>query len=282
MLSNMKKMSALIIFFTLLTGIFWWHHTSKYEIITIKSFSEVDFNAIKAETLVVFDVDETLIQPTDTYFINEGSSQAQAVKKKFIENHPEIKDWRIYEDILINQVQRPLLEPFIIEKINALQKIGVIIIAVTAMNTGKHGNYDRLEHWRYEHLGSFGFEGAFNDLIIDFELNGKKPVFYKGILATDTSPKGPALFAFLDHINYKPKKIIMFDDSKDYLESVGQESKKHGVQFQGYWYKGAHEKAWDQALIEYQIEHLMKHKKWLRDEKAYELMRQEVAPVCSF
>lgn len=231
--------------------------------------------------MAVFDVDETLIQPTDTYFINESSSQAQAIKKKLIESHPEIKDWRPYEDILIQQVQRPLLEPFIIEKINALQKIGVIVIAVTAMNTGKHGNYDRLEHWRYEHLGSFGFEGSFNDQIIDFEMNGKKPVFYKGILATDLSPKGPALFAFLHHIKHMPKKIIMFDDNKDFLESVSTESKKYGIPFQGYWYKGAHAKAWDQELIEYQIEHLMKHKKWLGDEQVQEL-RQELATVCSF
>lgn len=280
----MKTNKLLLLASILAVGIVALFFLSKsyYKITTIASFSEVDFNAIDRDTLVVFDVDETLIQPTDTYFINESSSQAQAIKKKLIESHPEIKEWRIYEDILIKQVQRPLLEPFIIEKINALQKIGVIVIALTAMNTGKHGSYDRLEHWRYEHLGSFGFEGSFNDMIIDFEMNGKKPVFYKGILATDTLLKGPVLFAFLDRINHRPKKIIMFDDSKEYLESVAEESKKHGVKFQGYWYKGAHEKAWDQALIEFQIEHLIKHKKWLSDEQAQELLRQELAPVCSF
>ncbi len=249
-------------------------------VVPIASFSEIDFNAIDKDTLVIFDVDETLIQPVDMYFINEGRPEAKAIKKKLIENHPEIKDWRLYEDILIKQVQRPLLEISIIEKINALQKIGVIVIAVTAMNTGKHGSYDRLEHWRYEHLGSFGFEGAFNDLIIDFESNGKKPVFYKGILATDLSPKGPALFSFLDLIKDMPKKIIMFDDNKDFLESVAAESKKHGVQFQGYWYKGAHEKAWDQALIDFQIEHLLKHKKWLSDEQVQELKHKELTPAC--
>lgn len=252
---------------------------SYYKITPIASFAEVDFNAIDRDTLVVFDVDETLIQPVDMYYINEGSPQAQAVKKKLIEGHPEIKDWDEYMDILIKQVQRPLLEPMVIAKINALQKIGVIVIAVTAMNTGKYGQYDRLERWRYEHLGSFGFEGSFNDLIIDFEMNNKKPVFYKGILATDTLLKGPVLFAFLDRINHRPKKIIMFDDSKEYLESVAEESKKHGVKFQGYWYKGAHEKAWDQVVIEYQIEHLLKHKKWISDDEVYLLMQHEPIPA---
>lgn len=282
MLSNIKKISAIIIFFTLITVIFLLQHKNKYEIMTIKSFSEVDFDEIGADTLIVFDVDETLIQPIDMYYMNESSPQAQAIKKKLIEDHPEIKDWDEYMNILIRQVQRPLLEPMIIEKINALQKSGVVVIAVTGMNTGKYGYYDRLERWRYEHLGSFGFEGSFNDLIIDFEMNNKKPVFYKGILATDTLLKGPVLFELLDRMNHKPKKIIMFDDSFHFLESVQTESKKRGIPFHGYWYKGAHEKAWDQALIEFQIEHLLKHKKWLSDEKAYELMRQQPISACAY
>jgi hypothetical protein len=276
-----KKISVISILLVIILCSFWSYDRNHDHITTIKSFSEVDFNAIDRDTLVVFDVDETLIQPTDMYYINEGSPQAQAVKKKLIEGHPEIKDWSIYQDILIKQVQRPLLEPMIVAKINALQKIGVVVIAVTAMNTGKYGSYDRLERWRYEHLGSFGFEGSFNELIIDFESNGKKPVFYKGILATDLSPKGPALFAFLDHIKHMPKKVIMFDDNKSFLESVAAESTKHGIEFQGYWYKGAHEKAWDQALIEFQIEHLLKHKKWISDEQAQVLIQAELIPACS-
>lgn len=262
-------------------GIIFYNKKSVQQIKTIHSFNEVDFNAINKDTLVIFDVDETLIQPVDMYPINESSTQAQAIKKKLRESHPEIKDWGIYEDILIKQVQRPLLEPMIIEKINALQKMGVIVIAVTAMNTGKYGRYDRLEHWRYEHLASFGFEGAFNDLIIDFEANNKKPVFYKGILATDLSPKGPALFSFLDRIKHLPKKIIMFDDNINFLESVQMASAQRGIPFQGYLYKGAREKVWDQDLIEMQIEHLLYHKRWLSDEQAYELMKSAVVPACS-
>lgn len=277
----MKTNKLLLLASILAVGIVALFFLSKsyYKITPIASFSEVDFNAIDKDTLVIFDVDETLIQPVDMYYINEGSPQAQAVKKKLIESHPEIKDWDEYMDILIKQVHRPLLEPMIIEKINALQKMGVIVIAVTGMNTGKYGRYDRLERWRYEHLGSFGFEGSFNDQVIDFEMNNKKPVFYKGILATDTLLKGPVLFAFLDRINHRSKKIIMFDDSLHFLESVQAESKKRGISFKGYWYKGAHEKAWDQELIEFQIDHLLKHKKWLSDEEAQVLIPSEPIPA---
>lgn len=178
----MQKIFMAIMLFAIICGGFWWYNRNPHQITTIKSFAEVDFNAIDTNTLVVFDVDETLIQPIDSYSINEFTPQGNAFKKQLFESHPEIKDWDEYMDILIKQVQRPLLEPMVIEKINALQKRGVIVIACTGLNTGKYGSYDRLERWRYEHLASFGFEGSFNDLIIDFAMDNKKPVFIKAYL----------------------------------------------------------------------------------------------------
>jgi hypothetical protein len=47
------------------------HQKKTQAIESIHSFNEVNFNTIETDTLVVFDVDETLTQPTDTYLINE-------------------------------------------------------------------------------------------------------------------------------------------------------------------------------------------------------------------
>ncbi len=260
---------------TLLLGI-WLHFTNRAQPIkTIHSFAEVDFNAIKTDTLVLIDVDETLIQPTDTYSINEHTPQAEEFRKKLLIKHPEIKNWDIYADISLREVERPLIEPMIIQKISALQKRGVPVIAVTAMNTGKFGPLERIEAWRYDHLKSFGFQGSFADLIIDVPLENHKPVFYKGILATDTLLKGPVIIAFLDTIQYVPKKIIMFDDTLEYLESVLKECRKRNIAFQGYLYARAITKPWDEELIEFQAEYLIQHKKWLRDDEARALMAQE-------
>lgn len=259
----------------ILLGI-WLHFANIAQPIkTIHSFAEVDFNAIKTDTLVLIDVDETLIQPTDTYSINEHTPQAEEFRRKLLIKHPEIKNWDIYADISLREVERPLIEPMIIQKISALQKRGVPVIAVTAMNTGKFGPLERIEAWRYDHLKSFGFQGSFADLIIDVPLGNHKPVFYKGILVTDTLLKGPVIVGFLDSIQYVPKKIIMFDDTIEYLESTLAECKKRNIAFQGYLYARAITKPWDKELIEFQAEYLIRHKKWLRDDEARTLMAQQ-------
>ncbi len=235
---------------------------------TIHSFNEINFNKIKPGTLVIFDVDETLIQPLDSYYINEHTPQAHEFRKKLFMKHPEIKNWDIYADITLKEVKRPLIEPMVISKIKELEGKGVYVIACTAMNTGKFGTLERLEAWRYEHLASLGFQGHFGDLIIDLSLENRKPVFYKGILATDLLTKGLVVFAFLDHIHLIPKEIVMVDDSIEFLESMLQECKKRNISYQGYLYQGARQKFWDKKLIEFQSEYLIKHKKWLSDNEA--------------
>lgn len=182
--------------------------------------------------------------------------------------HPEIEDWNKYADIALQEEQRPLIEPMIIQKIEELQQRGIPVIVCSAINTGNHGSIQRLEQWRYEHLKSLGFQGTFGDLIIDFPpINNHHPVFYKGILATDTLNKGPIIGQFLDTIHLSPKKIIMFDDTKEYLESVQQECKKRNIAFQGYLYQGAKTKPWDEELIQFQTEYLINHDRWLSDEQ---------------
>ena len=103
----------------------------------------------------------------DTYSINEHTPQGVEFRKKLFVKHPEIKNWDIYADISLREIERRLIEPMIIQKISELQERGVKVIACTFMNTGKYGILEKMEVWRYEHLASFGFYGSFSDLIID-------------------------------------------------------------------------------------------------------------------
>jgi hypothetical protein len=178
----------------------------------IYSFNEVDFNTIQPDTLVIFDVDDTLIQPKDAYLTNEHTPQGQAFEKKLLKKYPEIKNWDYLASIMLQQAELPLIEPCIIPIINALKKRNIPVIACTSMNTGPYGILPTMEQWRYEQLKSLGFEGSYADKIIHFDSFTRKPVFYKGILATDLALKGPPLGAFLNAMQLRPKKIIMFDD----------------------------------------------------------------------
>ncbi|MDP4155670.1 MAG: DUF2608 domain-containing protein, partial [Bacillota bacterium] len=225
----------------------------------IHSFNDVDFSTIEPNTLVVFDVDETLTQPTDTYLINEHSPQAEAFKKKLFQQHPEVKDWNGLASIMLQEAPRPLIEPVVVQKIKELEARGILVIACTGMNTGPYGSLPTLEEWRYKHLKSLGFQGSYGDLIFKVKGLEQNPVFYKGILATDTELKGPILGAFLDQVRLTPHKIVMFDDHLHFLESVQRECEKRGIAFHGYQYQGAHAKPWDEALIQFQADYLIRN-----------------------
>lgn len=233
----------------------------------IHSFNEVNFNAIESDTMVIFDVDETLTQPTDTYLINEHSPQAAAFKKKLFLHHLDVKDWDALASIMLQEAPRPLVEPIVVQKIKELKARHILIIACTSMNTGPYGGVSSLEEWRYSHLKSLEFQGSYENFIFKVNRFNRNPVFYKGILSTDLELKGPVLGTFLDQIKLKPHKIVMFDDDLSCLQSVQKECEKRAIAFQGYHYQGAHSKPWDEALIQFQADYLIKNKKWLNDEE---------------
>ena len=238
----------------------------------IHSFNEVNFNDIQPNTLVVFDVDDTLIQPIDSYVFNEHSAQGKTFRNKLIQEHPEVQNWDELSAIVLQEAERPLIEPIIIQKVHELKQRGIPVIACTGMNTGPHGPLPSLEEWRYEHLKSLGFQGSYDNLIFKNKGFKRNPGFYKGVLSTDLEDKGPILMVFLDQLNLKPKVIEMFDDHLPYLESVQKECKKQGISFHGYHYKNSRSIPWDEALIQFQADYLIKHKEWLSDEEGRHLM----------
>lgn len=248
-------------------------------IIPIQSFNEVNFDEIKQNTLVIFDTDNTLIQPSDAYLVNEHTPQEIEFRKKLFIDNPQVKDWDLLGSIVLLQAQRPLIEPIVISKINSLKNRNIPVIVLTGMNTGRYGNspaslVPSMEKWRYEQLKSLGFEGSFQDIDFKFDSFKHKPVFYKGITASDTEDKGPVLGAFLDKIKLHPQEIVMFDDTIGDLESVKAEAEKRNIKFKGYLYQGAITKPWNEKLFKFQSDYLIKHHQWLSDEQAQKLMQE--------
>jgi hypothetical protein len=248
----------------------------------IQSFKDVNFDTIQPDSLVVFDVDDTLIQPVDTILINAHTAQA----KKFLEwlkkTYPidwdlagsVFKHWQLYK------AKSRLIEPSIIDTIEQLKTRDIPVIACTFIYTGyRGGTKEPLEKWRYNHLKSLGFEGSYTTKIIKFDVDNNHPVFYKGILATDKVPKGIAIGAFLDAIGVHPKIIIMFDDTYDFLFSVQQECISRGIIFQGYQCQGAKPKAWDEDLIKFQGRYLVEHGQWLSDQEAQNMRTYKNKPT---
>lgn len=241
------------------------------EITSITSFKDVNFeHSCDSKTLVLFDVDETLIQPEDAYLVNEHTLEGQRFRENLIKDHPEITNWEQLQAIMLLEAKRPLIEPFITEIVSRLKENGTTVMALTAMNTGPYGHVGRLEAWRHAHLRSLGFTGSFSTH--QFFLRGfkRKPVFFKGIIATDLEDKGAVFGAVLDYLTLRPHKVIFFDDTLDFLLSLRRECLRRGIKFQGYHYLGYARKSWDQPLFIQQAQHLIKHKHWLDDHTAKE------------
>lgn len=239
------------------------------EITSIASFRDVDFEHLcGSDTLVLFDVDETLIQPEDAYLMNEHTIEGQRFRESLIKNHPEIKNWEELQGIMLLEAKRPLIEPHIAQTISRLKEKGTTVMALTAMNTGPYEHVGSLEAWRHAHLRSLGFIGSFSTC--QFFLSGfkRKPVFFKGIIATDLEDKGAVFGAVLDHLSLSPRRVIFFDDTLDFLLSLRTECLKRGITFQGYHYLGCTRKSWNQPLFMKQAQHLITHKHWLDDHTA--------------
>ena len=221
-------------------------HIPSRSIITIDSFTKINFGAIEPTMLVIFDVDETLIQPQDAYLtdIEMRSFLAEIFTVKQLIKHHDIdmKRWKYLASIVIKTAKETLIEPEMLEAIKALQRRGVQVIACTLISTGLFGVIPNMEQWRYENLKSLGFQGSYDNVVIHLPSFKRKPVFYKGILATDLEKKGPVIGAFLDTMHLQPVSIVMVDDTLDNLNSVLRECTTRGIKFQGYWYKAAQTK----------------------------------------
>jgi hypothetical protein len=72
-----------------------------------------------------------------------------------------------------------------------------------------------------------------------------------------------------------PRKLVMVDDTPGHLASVKNSCDQLGIAFKGYLYKGAKERTWDEGLAQFQADYLIKHKKWLSDEEARDVMKKE-------
>ena len=244
------------------------------EIIRTNDFSIVEniMQCADQETLVIFDVGEVLIMPTDVAFhpkhrpylrqkINDASDCGKDTEKDALlwsyiqrDQKPKLVD-----------LQMPLL-------IKSLQAKGVQAIALTSMVGGAFGVITSMEEWRYQQLKSFGiqFEKAWQGRDqISLGLEGVN--FYKGIIVAWFHKKGDVLKEFLKHHNFK--KIIFIDDNVNQIESVAAIEKELGLNMTCIHYTAVMDRSSEtlnQNRAAFQFEVLLKEKKWLSDKQADE------------
>lgn len=197
-------------------------------------------------TLVLFDVDGVLLEPTDAF--NMEHPLRQAHKKDIRKHHKKPAIERIFVDFF-NKWQVRLVHAKMPELIQHLKDEGIAASALTAWWTGAFGGIERMEEYRLRDLKSVGisFDGLSpftQDMLLPPHpmTQPHHPMLFSGMILTDRSDKGASLERALEQIQHPFKKIIFIDDHTEYLEQVQQFCMGKNLDFVGIHYQESSKK----------------------------------------
>ncbi|HSC24768.1 MAG TPA: DUF2608 domain-containing protein [Candidatus Babeliales bacterium] len=202
------------------------------------------------DTLVIFDIDNTLAHPTQELGSDEWF--CFLVDKKMSEGFDRLTAvYYALPKIFYAQFNIPLkpTEDGISELISQLASNNIAIMALTARSIFiAERTIEQLHNIDI----AFFMSGISND---DLVLPMQHPSFYKeGVLFSGDNDKGETLQYFLNFMNYHPQKIIFIDDKMKCIESVKKGAQKLNIPFVGIRYSYCDErvKQFDPAKAEKQ------------------------------
>lgn len=270
----------------LLILLFFFNNISVAHIITTNNFATIKNNIATANlnTLVIFDIDEVLLQPQDQILNIKNSTQLQNM---FYSIRPKLTAPQIQEldSLIMLQRQVEPVDSRFIDLIKKLQTKQIRVLALTQCSTGSLGKVPNLENWRIKELKKLGYHfdkswqdiktKYFNTLKSTVDLK-RTPAFKQGIIFSCGVPKGDTLKAFLDYINLVPKNIIFIDDKIKNIASIEQFTKQNNIAFLGIHYtKAATSKLpiLNHDIVKLQLDTLHKTHKWLSDKEIIKLFK---------
>lgn len=246
---------------------------------------EETLKTIDQQSLVLFDVDETLIIPKDSILNPNARGIWKLYAKETIENPEIVPPGKYDNDYLFSKVlfkiEYEVVDPKVIEIIRSLQRQGIKTCAFTKMFVGTFGVIPSMEDWRIAHLKKhqIDFSGAFPqfpELRIDVSSTRIPSIFKQGVLCANKQDKGPVLAAFLKAIQLKPSQVIFIDNRLDYLQSVEAALQDMRVEFIGFHYRDVESRPHhvDEEIAKFQLMHLATQGEWLSDEIVLNILKK--------
>lgn len=259
----MKKLLIIFLFFSCIASA---------KITEKMKLSEIAPSADK-ETLLVFDIDSTVLEPTQMlggdawfYYTVDAGIKSGKIKQEAI--NAAMIPWLAAQEI--TEV-RPV-EKITAETIKRAQENGVMVMALTARP------YELAEA-TLRQLNSIGVDFSKNPPIKkDIDFGNGFGRYYKGIFFASTTQngnfiahnKGSVLLRFLEKLGYTPQKIMFVDDRKNNVENVNTALAQKGLDCQCFRYGAAdmQYKMFDSSIAKIQFDHL---NKLLQDKEAGKL-----------
>ena len=207
----------------------------------IQSMKEI-LASIDKQTFLVFDVDNTVIEPKEGnlgsdqwyYYLVRKYKEIDGLSKK--EADRKATDvWNTVQGIITVRAVEDITPGIIKEQ----QKSGTMVLGFTARSPD-------LADKTVEQLKSVGIDYAMHRLHktdFDFKLDGDTARYTRGVLFIgDGHDKGRALVQFLKEINFEPKRVVFVDDKPKNVESVAQALKDRGIDHACFRYGAADSK----------------------------------------
>lgn len=194
------------------------------------------------ETLVIFDIDDVLIAPTDEFAITDPvrKNLSKKLKSKYGQEEYQV----LFSDFFTKRTVR-LVNSGIIDLLNNLKERRIPTTALTGWWTGRFGKILTMEDLRFKGLNEVGISFSHISPFKKYEqfpalkTKGGIPIVKNGIILTALADKGTTLLAVLGREKLKFKKIIFIDDDSSQIESVRKACKKINVDFIGVHYTEA-------------------------------------------
>ena len=239
----------------------------------IHSFSEVAhiLQTLDPDDLVVFDVDDVLIEQEDALLQSQNNIVLNSLLQQYLTLLDDDAQERLISTLYL-EAKRRLIEPNVRVLIYSLQEKKIPTIALTATRIGGLGNVASIQDWRMSDLARWGiaFDQSFSQfphfVLEEIQSPNPSPVFKAGILFSAFYSKGKVLRAFLEKVSFRPKTVVFFDDRIENVLSVLYEMQNMGIKnVYSFHYMGHNPETLDPVIVECQVTHLMQHGHWLSD-----------------
>lgn len=190
---------------------------------------------LKEDTLCIFDIDNTIMRPTQQLGSDEWFEwRIRDYEQKGMESKTALKhalsDW-----MSIQNVTRVMpVEPSSIDIIQGLQTRGYCIMGLTTRGLG-------LSTRTIEQLEILGLSlnltsPSSHEL---FLMNERGVLYREGILFTAATHKGKALIKFLHLLGMKPRHIVFINDKLSHLQEMQESCDSFDIDFLGIRYAGS-------------------------------------------
>jgi hypothetical protein len=191
---------------------------------------------VDAETLLIFDIDDTLLIPsqtlgTDVWF------RHQFQQNKLDECGDSLDKTLALWEAIRHLTRIQVVETGSEQVVQQLQELGISMMGLTTQGLG-------LATRTVNQLRSLDFDLSKTAPRQEdcYFLNGLGVLYRKGILFTSGTPKGKALLKFWEMAGLHPKRVVFLNDKRTHLEEVEHSLSEAGIPFIGLRYSYSDER----------------------------------------